>query len=306
MADIKQIRIAIIGIGRMGQLHAKTVQNHPDCELVGFLDKSQVAIDVALQLFPDTMEFLSIYEIEKTCDAVILATPASTHHEILSLLSNTKLHILCEKPCVNGFEQYQDIVNKFKNKPNIVKIGHCERFNPVVNELKSKIRFGGSKWPCTFIRKSNTRRNEDVSCIMDTMIHDIDLANYLFPNAGLPESVFVSSVGKEPSTNYIYSARIVLKFSNFKWVFDCDKRNQYETIRTVSYQTTTRIFETNLIKQTIDNSPVSPAKKDPLTTQLDCFLGSIDGHDNDLPTLATSSKTMYIAGLIEEAVKKFI
>ena len=89
------LKTAIIGVGKMGKLHAKTVQNHPGFELIGFKDINPEAISEALELFPKAKEFKTWDEINAECDAVIIATPASSHEACFSHVILEDINILC-------------------------------------------------------------------------------------------------------------------------------------------------------------------------------------------------------------------
>ncbi len=298
-------KIAIIGIGRMGTFHARTIQNHPDCKLMGFYDISEVAMIKALFEFHNAIEFKTIEDIGIECDAVVLATPASTHHELLKRLSKTDLHILCEKPVVDSFSIYEDVLSNFIDLKQKVNIGHSERFNPVIIELKPILKQSGSHFPATFVRKSMSDNNKDVSCIMDTMIHDIDLACYLFPNAGVPEAAFVKSFTVDGY--HVSFVHVVVRFKTFTWEFTTDKNWDGPRIRTIHYRTTTREIEVDLIEKTIGgNRLMGHYPKDPLTLQLDAFIDSMYGKPNNGVSLSKAFKTMYIAGMIESEIKRII
>lgn len=301
------IRIGIIGIGKMGNYHAKTVQNHPACTLVGFFDTDEAQVKAAMDIYPGTSEFENIFEIKEQCDAVILSSPASTHYLWLKVLSKTALHVLCEKPCTETYDQYLEIKGLFKGKKNVVNIGLTERFNPTVLALKPMIKDDLPEMTTYFTRKSATRRNCDVSCVVDTMIHDIDIATFLFPNLGLPTSVSIKEL------NHVGVATMVTALVEYKGghiiIFDCSKeytppKDQFsKALRSInSYSGSSKVFEANLLNQSINQQFIPQSDTDSLSLQLDAFLAAISGQVTNGVSLERAEKAMYIAGLIEKEI----
>ena len=301
------IRIGIIGIGRMGNYHAKTVQAHPDCKLVGFFDTDESQAKAAMEIYPGTIEFTNIFEIKEQCDAVILSSPASTHYLWLKVLSKTDLHILCEKPCTDTYEQYLHVSELFKNKKNVVNIGFTERFNPTVLALKPMIKEDLPEIMTYFTRKSFTKRNCDVSCVVDTMIHDIDLAMFLFPNIGLPTNVSIKEVKHIGVTSI---ATALVEFKGHSILFDCSKEYApvepfSKAVRSInSYSGSRKVFEANLLHQSINQQFIPQPDRDSLSLQLDAFLEAISSRKHSGVSLEQAGPAMHIAGLIDNKIYK--
>jgi predicted dehydrogenase len=310
---MKKLKIGIIGIGKMGSLHAKTIQNNPNCELIGFFDIDKDALNKAVNTFPNTIILESIDKVQLYCDAVYICVPASKHFDYLSIFINKNLHIFCEKPSVVGFINYKFIKSliEFNNFKEVIHIGQVEKFNPLIAYTKKYLNFKNDEFiRASFFRLSNTSRNEDVSCIYDTMVHDIDLAYHLFPNLDLLLKVEIKDVVADG--DYIYSAKVYCTFKNWVIKFIADKRNDNneraifineDTLWFVDLKEK-KIFKNNLL---MPESEYANSSKDQLTQQLDCFVAACS---NKLywngTTFNENSKVIELADLIEKEAKIYL
>jgi predicted dehydrogenase len=140
---MKKLKIGIVGIGKMGTLHAKTIQNNADCELIGFFDINKDALNKAVNTFPNTIILESIDKVKLYCDAVFICVPASKHFDYLSIFINKNLHIFCEKPSVVGFMNYRFIKSliEFNNFKEVIHVGQVEKFNPLIAYTKKYLNF---------------------------------------------------------------------------------------------------------------------------------------------------------------------
>lgn len=276
---MKKLKIGIVGIGKMGTLHAKTIQNHADCELIGFFDIDKDALNKAVNTFHNTIILESIDKVQLYCDAVFICVPASEHFVYLSIFTNKNLHIFCEKPLVVGFMNYKFIraCIQFNDYKEVIHVGQIEKFNPLINYVKKSLKFKNDDFiMATFSRLSNTNRNEDVSCIYDTMVHDIDLVYHLFPTLDLFLSVEIKDVLTEG--DYIYSAHVKCTFKNGIITFIADKRNAYTERKILISEDEfydvdlkeKKIFKNNLLVP--ENEYLN--SKDQLTQQLECFVAA--------------------------------
>jgi hypothetical protein len=310
---MKKLKIGIVGIGKMGTLHAKTIQNNADCELIGFFDINKDALNKAVNTFPNTTILESIDKVQLYCDAVFICVPASKHFDYLSIFINKNLHIFCEKPSVVGFINYKFIKSliEFNNFKEVIHIGQVEKFNPLIAYTKKYLNFKNDEFiTASFFRLSSTNRNEDASCIYDTMVHDIDLAYHLFPNLDLLLKVEIKDVLTEG--DYIYSVKVYCTFKNGRIIFIANKRiDNSERAIFINEDTLwfvdlkeKKIFKNNLL---VPESEYANFSKDQITQQLDCFVAACN---NKLywngTTFNENSKVIELADLIEKEAKIYL
>lgn len=173
----KIIKIALFGIGKMGQNHLRILSMLKDVE-VAFL------YDVNLELCESLSKSFGIKVLEnldedlKDCDGAIIVTPTFTHFDYVNKVSDYVKNIFVEKPLTNTLESTQIILTLAKEKSLNIQVGFIERYNPAVLTLKNILTPNTHKIiNIDFIRTNKmSSRITDCDVVIDLMIHDIDLA----------------------------------------------------------------------------------------------------------------------------------
>lgn len=203
---MKKPKIGIIGVGRMGQYHLNILTNQPNIQLIGISDKDVNRLD-DLGYKYEVPGFDDYKKLIKKCDALIIATPTSTHFEFAKACLEDDKHILLEKPMTTNIEEAKELVNLAKRKKLIIQVGHIERFNGAVQQLKKIVTN-----PLYFDSKRMgpyDPRISDVGVVLDLLIHDIDILLNLVEE----EVVEISASGSSVFTNFedIASAQLVFE-----------------------------------------------------------------------------------------------
>jgi len=172
----KRIRVAVIGVGYLGQFHAEKYAGLQNVNLVAVIDiDRQRSSEIAAKL--GTTGLCDYREIIGKVDAVSIAVPTLYHYEVAKFFLENGVHILLEKPITTTLEEAGELIKIAREKNLVLQIGHLERFNPVILALDGVIkepRFIESTRIAPF--KS---RGTDVNVVLDLMIHDIDIIQYL-------------------------------------------------------------------------------------------------------------------------------
>jgi predicted dehydrogenase len=171
-APANKLRTAVIGAGKMGQIHAKVLSKLPQSELVGIVDTQQdrakkLAKEHKCAAFTDAKELLG------KVDAVTISAPTTSHLALAELFINNNIPILIEKPLAASAEQGEKIVALSKKHDIIVAVGHSERCNPVVQAMK-RLQIEPKFIEATRISPYSFR-STDIGVVLDVMIHDIDI-----------------------------------------------------------------------------------------------------------------------------------
>ncbi len=204
---IKDLNVAVIGVGNMGRHHARVYAEIEGVNLVAVADRNKnigqkIARKFQCRYYTD---FLNLLNSEKI-DAATIAVPTSLHKDIAIACIDKGIPVLIEKPIAESVQSAQKIINKSKKKKIAVCIGHIERFNPVVQQLKKLIkqnRFG------RIISISSKRvglyppQISDVDVIIDLAVHDIDVCNFLLEKE--PQSVYARAGKALNSKRFDYS-----------------------------------------------------------------------------------------------------
>jgi len=202
------VKLAVIGCGRMGKLHARVVSEMPAAELVGVADNNIAAAEsVAAQR--GCRAVADAADLVDAADGAIIATPTISHIETALPFVEAGKHVLIEKPLTDNLDEGRKFIERAHRHHAVVQVGHAERFNPAVMAMKKhaiqpKFIESHRISPYTF-------RSTDVGVVLDMMIHDIDIVLML---AGCDEVTAVDAVGVNVigATEDIANARV--RFAN--------------------------------------------------------------------------------------------
>jgi predicted dehydrogenase len=169
---MEKARVGVVGVGALGQHHARVYASMPEATLVGVVDTfpgraEQVAAPLGTRIFSKCSDLFG------RVDAVSVATPTTLHAEIGEQFLNRGVHVLLEKPIAHTLEDADRLIRTAKANGCILQIGHLERFNPAVRELRAivrKPRFFEAHRMGLF-----SPRSLDIDVILDLMIHDLDI-----------------------------------------------------------------------------------------------------------------------------------
>lgn len=168
----KKVKIGVIGAGHLGKHHIKHLSNHSLVELVGFFDIDKENATSVSQTF-NIKNFDNEDDLIDLVEAISIITPTETHYDIAVKCLKKKKDVFIEKPITNTSEQAKAIIKMAASSKNIVQVGHIERFNPTINQLKSVT---GAPHCIEIERLAPFQvRGTEVPVVLDLMIHDIDL-----------------------------------------------------------------------------------------------------------------------------------
>ncbi len=177
------LKAAVIGTGSMGRNHVRVYRELESVELVGVCDASpengaRVASVYGVPHFTDVAELLE----HCAPDLVTLAVPTEKHFEIGMDLIKRGVHLLIEKPIAKTLDEAAQLVEAAERNNVILAVGHIERFNPAIIELRRRINEGmtGRIYQVFAQRLSPyPARIRDAGVVIDLASHDIDLLRYL-------------------------------------------------------------------------------------------------------------------------------
>jgi UDP-N-acetylglucosamine 3-dehydrogenase len=180
-----KIRVGVIGIGVMGKHHARIYNELDESRLVAVADVDQDVRAEFQERYPRVVvneDYLAMLKYN-ALDAVSICTPTNTHRKIFHDVVDAGLHAIIEKPLAHSWVACQSMIIKAGEKPGMTyAVGHTERFNPAVRELKNLIVDDtvGDIFQMSAVRKGPwPRRYIDTGAAMDLAVHDVDVMNYL-------------------------------------------------------------------------------------------------------------------------------
>ncbi len=201
------MRIAVVGVGHLGRHHARILSGLPGVDLVSAVDiRQERAADVAAA--HRTKPMTDWRDVLSSVDAVTIATPTEAHLEIAEAFLNHRVHVLVEKPMTPTTADADRLVRLARERGVLLAVGHTERFNPAVVQVKPLVR------EPRFIEVHRLGtfpdRSLDIDVVFDLMIHDLDVVLDLVGG----EVTGVEAVGVPVLTPRIDIANVRLRFAS--------------------------------------------------------------------------------------------
>ncbi len=247
-------KVAVIGCGHLGTIHARLLATRVDAELVAVVDpvpesRQRVAEAHGCRALAEPQELVGL------ADAVVVAAPTCLHAEVSLPLLSLGLDLLIEKPIAADRREADEIVAAADRHGRIVAVGHVERFNPAwrmaVERCGRVVAVESARLaPFTF-------RSLDVGVVLDLMIHDIDLVLSLDPG----KLTRVESQGLVATGGHEDAVRARLVFSS-GLVADLSASRIHPTLsRRVSLWGTQGVVAADFNAKTVEVVAPSPAVK---------------------------------------------
>ena len=202
-----RLRVAVIGVGHVGQHHARLLSTMEGVDLVAVVDTEPTRAKAIAEKY-GTTAFTEASEVIARVDAVSVATPTVTHVEVALPFIEAGIAALVEKPLAAGLDEADRLVDAAAGRGVLLATGHTERFNPAVAvalPLVSSPRFIEIHRLGTF-----PERSLDIDVIFDLMIHDLDV---LLATVASPV-VAIEAVGVNVLTPRIDIANARLRFES--------------------------------------------------------------------------------------------
>jgi myo-inositol 2-dehydrogenase / D-chiro-inositol 1-dehydrogenase len=189
-------RIAVVGAGRMGQVHLRVLRGFRGVEVAGVVDPFAAAASHA-----DVEELLADVRI----DGAIVATPSTEHLRVVSALLAAGVPTLCEKPCGTTSAEAADAVRLAVDVGTPLQIGYWRRFVPALRELRARLAAGdlgepllvrSAQWderppPASFRRSSG-------GILIDMGVHEFDQIRWLTGQELECRSAVAARIGVDP------------------------------------------------------------------------------------------------------------
>ncbi|MFE2091455.1 Gfo/Idh/MocA family oxidoreductase [Streptomyces sp. NPDC059460] len=179
MSAQKPLRAGLIGLGSMGRNHARVLQGLDGVELVAVADPVAAA-DSAPTGVPVVRSVTEL--MDRGIDYAVVACPTALHEEVALGLAEHGIHALIEKPIAPSVESAETISRAFDERGLVAGVGHIERFNPALRELRTRLDLGelGDVYQVVTRRQGPfPARIADVGVVYDLATHDIDLTAWL-------------------------------------------------------------------------------------------------------------------------------
>jgi predicted dehydrogenase len=171
-----KIKTAVVGVGSLGQHHARILGKHQNSSLEFIVDIDAKRAEKIAKA--NNTNYLTDFSgLIGKIDAAVIAVPTPHHYDAAKPLLQNGIHCLVEKPFTLNIEQAQELIEIAKEKNLILQVGHVERFNPAIIAAQPFI----SKPKFIEVNRLGPYdpRTNHIGVILDLMIHDLDILFYL-------------------------------------------------------------------------------------------------------------------------------
>ena len=171
-----KLRVAVIGVGHLGEYHVQKYKAMPEVELVGVVDVDGTRVQEIARRY-DTVAHKDHSRILSQVDAVSLAVTTEMHFEVAKDVLANNVHMLIEKPITYDLKEADKLIHMARKRNLVLQVGLVERFNPAIKKLEPLLKnpvFLESHRMNLF-----TTRGLDVDVVLDLMIHDLDIILHL-------------------------------------------------------------------------------------------------------------------------------
>lgn len=201
-----KIRYGVIGVGGLGQHHARWASRIETIELAGIYDIDDARAEkISGEI--GCRKFESLVALLDKVDAVSVVTTTTSHCEVALRVIEAGVHVLIEKPIAASLDEADMIISAAEAKGVKLAVGHIERFNPALHGL-ADYTLRPSFIEAHRLAAFNPR-GADVAVVLDLMIHDIDLALYLIKSP--VKSIAASAVNVVSDSDDIANARLTFE-----------------------------------------------------------------------------------------------
>ncbi|MEA5391338.1 Gfo/Idh/MocA family oxidoreductase [Cyanobium gracile UHCC 0139] len=316
------VLVGVIGIGNMGWHHARVLSLLRDAELVGVADPDEARGRLAVEQF-DCRWFPAYEDLLGEVEAVCIAVPTLLHHRVGMACLQAGVHVLIEKPIAATQEEAADLIGAAEAAGRLLQVGHIERFNPAFRELLRVVANEEVVVLEARRHSPNADRANDVSVVLDLMIHDIDLVLEL---AASPV-VRLAAAGGRSSDGPIDYVNATLGFANGVVASLTASKMAHRKIRSLSAHCRSSLMETDFLNRNLrihrrshesvsaDHGEllyrndgfieeVSTTSIEPLYAELEHFLQCVRGRETPAVDGLQASRALQLADLIEQCVEQ--
>jgi predicted dehydrogenase len=201
------VKVGVIGVGYLGQHHARIYSEIEEADLVAVVDIDKQKADKFAKQYK-CEPYYDYKDVLDKVDALSIVTPTTTHYSIARDCLIAGRDILIEKPITVSLEEADELINSSFKKNCIIQVGHLERYNPAILTISEMIQepmFLESERFSPFLG-----RGIDVDVTLDLMIHDIDIM-LSFISSNVKD---IHAVGAKILTNKIDVAKAWIEFEN--------------------------------------------------------------------------------------------
>jgi len=315
------VKVGVIGIGNMGWHHARVLSLLKDAEFVGVADPDPDRCKLAKEQFGCTC-FSDYPSLLEEVEAVCIAVPTLLHHKVGLYCLNAGKHVLIEKPIAASQDEASSLITAANKAKRLLQVGHIERFNPAFRELIKVVKNEEVVVLEARRHSPHADRANDVSVVLDLMIHDLDLVLEL-ANAPVTR---IAAVGGRSAGDPLDYVNATLSFQNGVIASLSASKMSHRKVRSLSAHCKDSLVETDFLNHSLNIhrrahewysadhgellyrndgfiEEVSTTSIEPLYAELEHFLHCVRGRETPAVGGEQASRALMLADLIENAAE---
>jgi predicted dehydrogenase len=223
----RPLRAGVVGVGQMGRYHVGVLAELAQVELVGIVDIDRQKIQELADTY-NTTGLTDYGDLLGEIDVVSIAVPTAIHYEVARRFLEAGVHVLIEKPIAPTLAEAEELFELAEQRGAMLHVGHVERFNGAVQELKNIVR-DPILIECRRMGPFQSRVKGD-GVVLDLMIHDLDIVLNLVGS----RVQCMSAVGAAVFSDVEDVANVQLWFKNGCLATITASRATQEKIRTLA------------------------------------------------------------------------
>ena len=187
--DLKRLRVAVIGAGRIGRLHAEHLAFRiPNAEVVAIADPFVKSAEECARRCGIPRVFEDYHDVLKdpNVDAIVICSPTNTHAKIAMEAAESGKHVFCEKPISHDLKEIDDVIEAVKKNGIKFQVGFNRRFDPNFRRIRKAVENGEIGEPHIIHVISRDPEPPSIDYVkvsggifLDMTIHDFDMVRYI-------------------------------------------------------------------------------------------------------------------------------
>jgi len=198
---MQNLRIAIVGYGYWGPNLVRNFLNKENCSVTHVVDQIPEKLEKLKESYPDIDTTQTFEQVIKNqdVDAVVIATPVSTHYNLVKSALESNKHVLVEKPMTDSVKGAEELIELSKRMKKVLLIDHTYLYTGSIQKIKEYVD-SGVLGEIEYI--DSTRINlglfqSDINVLWDLATHDIAICTYLIKE----KPISVQAIGKSHTNN---------------------------------------------------------------------------------------------------------
>lgn len=219
------VKVALVGLGKMGLSHLAVFRAHPDVDVVGVCDSSSMVLDV-LAKYTGVATFTDLNTMLEVTypDALVVATPSHLHASMVRSALARGIHVFCEKPFVLDLSEGSSLAAQAAAEGLVTQIGYHNRFVAAFAEMKRLIDSGAvgtithvlaEAYGPVVLKPTGTswrsKRSSGGGCLYDYAAHPVDLLTWYFGEVTAAQGTIFGRVFSAEAEDEVYGT---LRFAN--------------------------------------------------------------------------------------------